>query len=360
MPEIDATDDLFSSDVGDPDDTNSAIPAIDERPLRAAQIRAELDTMVVGQVEAKERLSFLLSMHQAWDAHKDPLHAPPNGLIIGPTGSGKTFSIQVASQYLGNAFLIVDATTLVPAGAQNGNTIESVSAQLKHLVRQATKRRSIAATDAATFPSQRGTSKAIVFFDEFDKLAVLSDDVNKRWKQDVQRMLLKFVESHSMAQDGAAARGLLVLAGGAFVGIDGAENVRKRRAEVSALLRGAPKGTVVADDVVNYGFMPELVARLPAIIQYDALPEEALFMILQHTQTSPLLVWKSHFERIGKTLEFTDGFLRAVAKRAAAIQMGARGLQQIVFPALSRKAYAFEEAHENRIVVSESVLDFKE
>lgn len=324
-------------------------------PLRAAQIRAELDTLVVGQVEAKERLSLLLSMHQAWNPEKYPLQAPPNGLIIGPTGSGKTFSIQVAAKFLRIPFLVVDSTTLVPAGAQNGNTIEWVYDQLSALSPDPLPFRS-----SANRQTERAQPKAIVFFDEFDKISFREDDHNKRWKGDIQRMLLKFVEGQSATKQGTAARGLLVLVGGAFVGIDGPENIRKRRPEVASLLRLAPKRTIVADDVVNFGFMPELVARLPAIIQYEALPEDALLKILQHPQTSPLLVWKAHFEGLGKELNFSPGFMAAAAKRAAAVQMGARALQQIVFPALSRRAYAFEESPESTIEVTEAILEYKE
>lgn len=329
-------------------------------PLRAAEIRANLDTLVVGQEEAKERLSLLLSMHQAWDPHQYPLHAPPNGLIIGPTGSGKTFSIQVASKFLNIPFLVVDSTTLVPAGALNGNTMEWVNETLDELSREFLEKYPEESSHGNLDRGSSASPKAIVFFDEFDKIAIREDDGNKRWKGDIQRMLLKFVEGQTSPTKGSALRGLLVLMGGAFVGIDSADNIRKRRPEVSALLRSAPRRTLVADDVVNYGFMPELVARLPAIIQYEALPENALLEILQHPQASPLIVWNAHFQQFGKELRFSESFLAAVAKRASALQMGARGLQQIVFPALSRRAYAFEGSSETTIDITDGVLEYKE
>jgi ATP-dependent Clp protease ATP-binding subunit ClpX len=328
--------------------------------IRAALIKAELDTMVVGQIEAKERLSLLLSMHLSWNASKYPLLAPPNGLIVGPTGSGKTFSIQVASNFLNIPFLVVDSTTLVPSGARNGNTVEWVNERLDELISESRYAATQEYADSTSPSPSNLPKKAIVFFDEFDKLAIRPDDPNRQWKSDVQRMLLKFVEGQYGSQPGAVTRGLLVLVGGAIVGIDGPENIRKRRPEVASLLRSAPKKTLVADDVVNFGFMPEMVARLPAIIQYELLAEDALLRILQHEQTSPLLVWKAHFEQLGKQLVFSDGFMQAVARRAAAVQMGARALQQIVFPALSRKAYAFEDACEAIIEVTEAVLDYKD
>ncbi|MEJ2816043.1 MULTISPECIES: AAA family ATPase [unclassified Caulobacter] len=307
------------------------------RERRASDIRAHLDSFVVGQEEAKERLSLILSMYLSWDSKKNVLHPPPNGLVLGPTGSGKTFSIQIACAYLGIPFLIVDSTTLVPSGARGGSAVEEIEYRINNLI------------------GDRG--KIVVFLDEFDKIAAKSHDNNREWKVDIQRSLLKFIEGQAKVAEGGTGSSAMVLAGGAFVDIDGTENTRKRRPEVARLLREAPKGTIVSDDLVNFGFMPELVARLPAIIQYESLPEDALLQILRHGRTSPLLVWRQHFRRIGKTLKFSDGFMRAVAKRAAALSMGARGLQQIVFPALAKRAYAFEGNTEKVINITEEILE---
>jgi ATP-dependent Clp protease ATP-binding subunit ClpX len=188
-------------------------------------------------------------------------------------------------------------------------------------------------------------------------LASREGDSNREWKSDVQRAMLKFVEGGAGTSD-ETPRTTLVLAGGAFSGIDGPENIRKRRPEVASMLKKAPKGTIVSDDILNYGFMPELVARLPAIIQYEPLSEYSLLRILEHKETSPLIVWRTHFSGLGKELRFSEGFLKAVAKRAATLQMGARGLQQIVFPALARHAYAFETSQDATIEVAESILEF--
>jgi ATP-dependent Clp protease ATP-binding subunit ClpX len=304
------------------------------KPL-SSEIFEHLDKLVVGQVEAKERLSLLLSMHSAWDAKSDPYNPPPNGIIVGPTGSGKTFSIRVASMYLGFPFRIIDATTLVPSGARGGSSAFDLFGEFEDV------------------------PKLVLFVDEFDKIAARDDDHNKAWKSDIQRALLKFIENRSSARVDGNKVDALVLAGGAFVGIDGPENLRRRRTEIMQLMRDAPKGTVVAEDFVNFGFMPELVARLPAIIQYDHLPYDALVQILKHPESSPLLIWEHHFRRIGKTLRFTQRFVEAVAKRAVAQQMGARGLQQIVFPALARRAYVFESSQDSTIDVGEEVLEYK-
>lgn len=323
---------------------------IEDRQLRAADIRAKLDELVLGQVEAKERLSLLLSMHQSWEKGGDRLHPPPNGLIVGPTGSGKTFSIQVAASFLRIPFLIVDSTTLVPHGAVNGTTIETIRDRLNAL-----SHRYYSEEGKTVSPQRR---RAIVFFDEFDKITSRQDDKNKNWKDDVQRALLKFIEGQSIEEDTASEYGVLVLAGGAFVGIDETENIRKRGPEVTQLLRPAPKGTIVSEDFVNFGFMPELIARLPAIIQYDPLPQSVLLAILDHPKTSPLLVWQNHFSKLDKTLDFTQEFRSEVARRAATLKMGARALQQVIFPALARHAYAFESSSEENIVITYRHLEY--
>ena len=315
-----------------------ALPAAVIRvPIRAATIKTELDRLVVGQIEAKEQLSLLLSMHSAWDSSLNPLHPPPNGIVIGPTGCGKTFSIEVACKYLRAPFQIIDSTSLVPSGATNGTPISEVIGKLVGIGRDG--------------------ERSIVFLDEFDKIAVREEDRNKEWKRDVQRVLLKFIEGG--LRDAAGGGPPLVLAGGAFVGIDGLDNRRKRRPEVERLLRSAPANTLVSDDIVNFGFIPEIVARLPAIIQYQSLSEKALLEILGHEVNSPLLIWQKHFAQQGKTLIFSDTFRTAVASRAAALQMGARGLQQIVFPALARRAYAFEDSRDDTIEVNEGILEYR-
>jgi ATP-dependent Clp protease ATP-binding subunit ClpX len=311
--------------------------------IRAADIRRHLDEFVVGQQSAKERLSLLLSMHRSWCRKPDAMHKPPNGMIIGPTGNGKTYSIKVASSFLTIPFLTVDSTSLVPHGARSGRTIEEVLENLSAAAFSRYRGLDKSFTDVVT--REQYASSGVIFFDEFDKLAIREGDPNREWKADVQRTLLKFVEGFSArtADSTIQTNGILVIVGGAFSGIDAPENTRKRRSEVEKVLRGAPKGTIVSDDVVNFGFMPELVARIPAIIQLEPLSEAALLQILAHPSASPLLVWEHHFSRLGKKIVFSDGFRVAVARRASALQLGARALQQTVFPALSRKAYAFEE-----------------
>lgn len=313
-------------------------PVCEKHQLRASDIRRHLDTLVIGQEEAKERLSLLISMHLAWDSRENPLHAPPNAIIVGPTGSGKTFTMQVASKFAGVPFITIDSTSLVPIGARNGNSVEDIVRELGH--------------------SSPGAEKCILFLDEFDKVAMRDNDTNREWKADIQRGLLKFIEGQALIDGGGTGMKVLVLAGGAFVGIDKPENIRKRRAEVMQLLRTAPKGTIVSDDLVNFGFMPELIARLPAVIQYENLPESALLEILRHPESSPLLVWQKHFAQLGKRLCFTEKFLNAVARRATTLGMGARGLQQIVFPALARSAYAFESSPDMIINVDERILEY--
>lgn len=302
--------------------------------LSSKEIKKIMDEKVVGQYEAKKDLSILLSMHMSWNYKDNPRHPAPNAILVGPTGSGKTYSIEVASSGIGIPFIKIDATTITPSGAASG-----VSAiDLSNLV----------AREAGNY------DKCVVFLDEFDKLAAPKDDKHAGWKRDIQKSLLKFIEGQSLSLN--ATPKALVLVGGAFQGIEQMERLRKP--EVIRLMRKAPSGTFVADDLINYGFMPELIARLPCIIQLKSLSQKVLLDILNHPESSPLQVWRNHFSSIGKEIVFDESFLNEVASRASSLGLGARGLHQIVFPVLSRKAYDFESSAERTIQVDKSYLNY--
>ena len=135
------------------------------RKMPPAVLKAMLDEEVMGQDAAKESLSLLVSMYLSWDPIGYPKQSPPNAVVVGPTGSGKTYSAEVASRQFGIPFHIIDSTTMVPAGAVNGNPVEMLRQRISY------------------------SEKCIVFLDEFDKLAARKDDTYKNWKDNVQRSL---------------------------------------------------------------------------------------------------------------------------------------------------------------------------
>ena len=167
--------------------------------------------------------------------------------------------------------------------------------------------------------------------------------------------LLKFIEGDWQAN--AKCRPLF-LVGGAFIGVESADNTRLRSIEVRKLMQRAPKDTVVSDDLINFGFLPELVARLPAIIRFEPLSKAVLLQILHHPANSPLRMWEQYFRDLKKELEFTERFLDAVALRSEMLNLGARGLHQVVFPAMARRAYALTENSPKKIEIDETILDY--
>jgi len=297
------------------------------------------------------------------------MHRSPNAILIGPTGVGKTHTIRVASEYLKIPFITVDTTTLVPSGIA-GLQVEDI---LGDLVRE-----------ASTIIKQDGrrryenddielARRGIIFFDEFDKINTGSNSrsYNESQNLSVQRSLLKLtdgskkgvgVRGHIMAEEPRSidTSGILVLAGGAFFGIDKNEIRTLRPVELQReLAKSNNVNTLVSADIISYGFMPELVARLPVIVEYKQLDETDLLNILNNEDVSPIQTWVEHFRLLNKELKFTDDAKNYAVKKAMILKMGARGLQQILFPTLARLAYSLESASGNVVTIDTEHLDNK-
>lgn len=300
-------------------------------PVRAAVVKEIMDKAVVGQEAAKEQLSVLIAMHLGWDYQASENQTPPNALIIGPTGSGKTHSIATAAQGLDIPIIVIDATTLTPTGNENGLSLYKLPSHIQE--------------------ESEGHDKCIVFIDEFDKINQIPSDKNQWWSRHIQKGLLKIIEGRVPLPVKP-----LFFVGGAFQNIEQLE--RDRSAEVSRMMRDAPRGTLVSEDFINYGFMPELIARIPAVVQFQRLQESELHRILENDEYSPLYIWKKHFLSVNKEIEFSQEFKNEVVKRAYSLNLGARGLQQIIFPALSKAAYRLETSADSKLVVGPSILRF--
>ena len=324
--------------------------------LTAHAIKERLDTKVVGQDSAKRQLAVLLSMHMSWFGRQDRLHRSPNALLIGPTGVGKTHTIRVASEYLGIPFVAVDTTSLVESGIV-GYQIEEVLQDLARAAAQIVKRRSNTPKPDEDIELAR---RGIIFLDEFDKIAVREEarDAGRMDGFAVQRRLLKLAEGAVLGVgvrqrqfDERAARsidtsGILLLAGGAFFNIDEPRVRAKRSAELQRELSKGNPNVVVSADVVSYGIMPELVARLPIIVEFTPLDESHLMGILDNPEISPIRVWTDHFETLGLSLSVSTDAKEYVARRALSLKMGARGLDQVLYPLMHNLAYEAEISRE--------------
>ena len=337
-----------------------------ERRFDSLSIKARLDGDVMGQEIAKRQLSVLFSIHANRRGKDSNYVRTPNAILVGPTGVGKTLTLKVAAEYLGVPFISVDTTTLVPSGAngyQVGDIINELLSQAKIILGYDPDNPHL--PDKAESEARRLAEQGVIFFDEIDKIRVVEDGTesqNKQWMRLVQRALLKVTEG-APVQCGVARNyndnrsrpintaGILVMAGGAFAGITDSIIVNQRpEALKRAFSRRSNNGTA-STDIVSYGFLPELVARLPILIDFVKLTDADLLKILEHEKNSPYLVWKEHFQLSGKKLLFAHDVNGFLIERAKLLEMGARGLHQALFPGMAELAFGIESTLNSDVTI---------
>ncbi|KAA0258633.1 ATP-dependent Clp protease ATP-binding subunit ClpX [Deferribacter autotrophicus] len=313
--------------------------------LRPEEIKAKLDEYVVGQEDAKKVLSVAVYNHYKrilFGAKSDVEIEKSNILMMGPTGTGKTLLARTLAKILNVPFAIADATTLTEAGYV-GEDVENVVLKL---------------IQAADYDVERA-SKGIIFIDEIDKISRKTDspsitrDVSG---EGVQQALLKIIEgtvANIPPQGGRKhphqeyiqidTTNILFICGGAFAGL---EDVIKRRIgkktlgfgtdikSTSDMTRDEILKEVQPEDLIKYGLIPEFVGRLPVIATLQDLDEDALIKILVEPKNSLVKQFQEIFKFDNVKLTFTQGALRAIAKKAIARKTGARGLRSIIEEAM--------------------------
>jgi len=315
-------------------------PALDIHAIPAPhKIKASLDEYIVGQDYAKKVMSVAVYNHYkrvASEANDDIEIEKSNMLMVGPTGSGKTYMVRTLAKLLDVPLAITDATSLTEAG-YIGDDIESVVSKL------------LAAADNDIEKAERG----IIFIDEIDKIAK-KRNTNQRdvSGESVQQGMLKLLEGADVEVPVGASsknamvpmvtvntRNILFICGGAFPDLDSIIKERLNQ-ESSMGFKAALKDQydedenilqkVTVEDIRTFGMIPEFIGRLPILFSLEALTEDMLVRILKEPRNAILKQYQKLLEMDEVKLEFEDEALHAIAKKAKEKKVGARALRAII------------------------------
>lgn len=315
-------------------------PVLDLKKIPAPhKIKAALDEYVIGQDYAKKVMSVAVYNHYkrvATDTMDEIEIEKSNMLMIGPTGSGKTYLVKTLARLLDVPLAIADATSLTEAG-YIGDDIESVVSKL------------LAAADNDVEKAEHG----IIFIDEIDKIAK-KKNTNQRdvSGEAVQQGMLKLLEGSEVEVPVGAnsknamvplttvnTRNILFICGGAFPDL---ENIIKERlnkqasigfyADLKDKYDNDPHilEKVTVDDIKSFGMIPEFIGRLPIIFTLDGLSEDMLVKILMEPKNAILKQYQKLLALDEVKLEFEEGALHAIAAKAMEKKTGARALRAIL------------------------------
>lgn len=311
--------------------------------LNPKEIKTQLDRFVVGQNEAKKILSVAAYNHYKRHAIGDANIQKSNVLLIGPTGSGKTYLMKTLAKIVDVPLAIVSATNLTEAGYIGDDVTTILEALL-----------------SAAGGDIKRAERGIVFIDEIDKLAVMSSASKSQvGGKGVQQALLPIIEgSKVMVPVGKRENArkvevdttnILFVCGGAFPDIAGIVEKRLNKDVKPGIGFGASIEIeerdedillkVTNEDLREFGFIPEFLGRLPVLAALHELSEDILKKIMYEPENSIVSQFQSLFEYDGVSLVFDDGALSVLAKKAKEAGTGARSLRKAMEELLMELQY---------------------